>query len=237
MRILLVEDDQSLAEFIRQGFEEQGYTVDQAESDEVAGLYTRGKYMAAGDAYDAIILEVKPPGLTGIRTCRDLRSRGVQTPLMLVAPPSNTAQTVAGLNAGADDYLAYPFEFTELLARIHSVMRRGSGQMSTIFTCADLEIDLATRRVHRGGTAISLTPREFALLEYFMRNQERILTRTELAHHIWGSHISGDSNTIDVHISSVRRKIFEKSRSPLIHTLIGYGYMMSDSPDPDHPEV
>jgi DNA-binding response OmpR family regulator len=155
---------------------------------------------------------------------------------MLVSPKSTTSERVAGLNAGADDFLTVPFDFEEMLARLRTLMRRGTSQGSAVLRCEDLEMNLATHRVSRSGETIVLTPKEFGLLEYFLRNQGRVLSRAEIASHVWGGPMTGTSNTIDVYISMLRRKIDKGFEPRLIHTIIGYGYLFG-SEDPTRPNA
>ncbi|UCD73762.1 MAG: response regulator transcription factor [Phycisphaerales bacterium] len=219
MWILLIEDSAAFAPEVREGLAVQGYRVEVAESHE------RGREMAADAPYDAIIVEMKMPTQAGVETCRELRRKGVAAPMMIVASPSTIADKVAGLDAGADDYLTVPFALEEMTARLRSLLRRGTAQESDCLTCADLEMDLAKHRVMRAGRIQTLTPKEFKLLEYFLRHQQRVLSRDEIARHVWGASPSGMSNTIDVYVSMLRRKIDKGFRPPLIRTIVGYGYI------------
>jgi DNA-binding response OmpR family regulator len=228
MRILIIEDEIARSDRIRDGLSQEGYRV------EVTPSHDEGRTLAAQASFDAIIVEVKPQSRVGVQTCQELRRRGISTPVMLVAPTSTTSDRVDGLNAGADDFLTVPFDFEEMLARLRTLMRRGTSQGSAILECEDLEMNLATHRVSRSRETIVLTPKEFALLEYFLRNQGRVLSRSEIASHVWGGPMTGTSNTIDVYISMLRRKIDKGFEPRLIHTIIGYGYLFGVE-DPSRP--
>ncbi len=226
MRLLVIEDNPRMARFIRQGLREQGYGVD------VSSNARDGEERAAREPYDGIILDVMLPDADGIEVCRNLRRRGVTTPILMLTALSTTADKVAGLDAGADDYLTKPFEFDELVARVRAQLRRGQAQEAAVLKFEDVEVNLATRKVFRRGERIRLTPKEFALLEYFMRNPGRILSRTTIGEHVWDMYFDSESNVIDVYVSMLRRKIDKGFEKPLIHTVIGAGYVLSaESPD------
>ncbi len=226
MQILVIEDNPRMARFIRQGLREQGYGVD------VSANARDGEERAAREPYDGIILDVMLPDADGIEVCRNLRRRGVTTPILMLTALSTTTDKVAGLDAGADDYLTKPFEFDELVARVRALLRRGQAQEAAVLKFEDVEVNLTTRKVSRGGERIRLTPREFALLEYFMRNPGRILSRAAIGEHVWDMYFDADSNVIDVYVSMLRRKIDKGFEKPLIHTVIGAGYMLSaEGPD------
>ncbi len=227
MRILLVEDNQKMARFIRQGLIEQGHAVDVAERGH------DGEEMASHEEYDLIILDVMLPDQDGVTTCRNLRRRGSSTPILMLTALSTTGDKVQGLDAGADDYLTKPFEFDELVARIRALLRRGQAQESSCLKIDDLELDLIKRVVTRGNQKIKLTSKEFALLEYFMRHPDRVLTRTAIGEHVWDMNFDSDSNVIDVYVSMLRRKIDKGFERRLIHTVVGTGYKMSLEESPD----
>lgn len=224
VRLLVIEDNPNMAGFIRQGLSEQGYSVD------VAATGHEGEAAAATSAYDAIVLDVMLPDQDGMTVCRNLRRRKVKTPILMLTALATTGDKVTGLDAGADDYLTKPFEFEELQARLRALLRRGQGGESAVLAFEDVEMDLTQHKVTRAGRRIRLTQREFALLEYFLRNPDRVLTRTAIAHHVWDMNFDGDSNVIDVYVSMVRRKIDKGFDRPLIHTVIGSGYMLSREP-------
>lgn len=220
MRLLVVEDNPKMAAFIRQGLSEQNYAVDVAESGR------EGQELAILRSYDAIILDVMLPDRDGRTVCRNLRQWGVQTPVLMLTALGATMDKVAGLEAGADDYLAKPFEFVELVARLRALLRRGQAQEATLLKFDDLEINLLTRQVARAGKKIKLTAREFALLEVLMRNPNRVLTRAEIGERVWEMDFDSDSNVIDVYVSQLRRKIDKGFERPLIQTVIGTGYAL-----------
>ncbi len=224
MRVLIVEDNPRMASVIRKGLAENGYAVD------LAGGGHEGEDLAAAEPYDAIILDVMLPDQDGIQACANLRRRGIKTPILMLTALSGTADKVKGLDAGADDYLAKPFEFDELLARLRALLRRGQGANTARLNFADLEMDLVERKVMRGGVRIKLTAKEFALLEYFLRNPHRVLTRTSIGEHVWDMNFEGDSNVIDVYVSMLRRKVDRDFERRLIHTEIGVGYVLSEEP-------
>lgn len=221
MKLLLIEDNPKMSGLICQGLGEQGYLV------EVAASGHDGEHQAASGTFDLVILDVMLPDTDGMHVCRNLRRRGVKTPILMLTALATTPDKVAGLDAGADDYLTKPFEFDELIARVRAILRRGQAAGSTVLKYADVEMDLAQRRVTRAGQRIRLTAKEFSLLEYFLRNPNRVLTRTAIAEHVWDMNFDGDSNVIDVYVSMVRRKVDKGFDRPLIHTVIGTGYMLS----------
>ncbi|HVP12138.1 MAG TPA: response regulator transcription factor [Phycisphaerae bacterium] len=221
MRLLVIEDNPKMAGFIAQGLSEQGYAVDVAHTGE------EGEHRAAGAPYDGIILDLMLPDQDGLVICRNLRRGGVKTPILILTALSTTADKVTGLDAGADDYLTKPFEFDELVARVRALLRRGQARESSLLQFEDLEMDLVQRRVSRGGQRLTLTTKEFALLEYFMRNPNRVLTRTAIGEHVWDMNFETESNVIDVYISMLRRKIDKGFQRRLIHTVIGTGYVLS----------
>ncbi|MCK4659014.1 MAG: response regulator transcription factor [Phycisphaerae bacterium] len=221
MRILVVEDNPKMARFIRQGLAETGYAVDVATGGH------DGEHLAATEDYDLVILDVMLPDLDGVQACRNIRRRGAKTPILMLTALSTTADKVKGLDAGADDYLTKPFEFDELLARVRALLRRGQAGEASRLEFAGVEMDLLTRTVSRAGRKIRLTAKEFALLEYFMRNPNRVLTRTSIGEHVWDMNFDSDSNVIDVYVSMLRRKLNKGFDQRLIHTVIGTGYMLS----------
>lgn len=227
MRILVIEDDVHLGSNIVDGLAGQGYSVD------VAASHEDGTAMAADCPYDAIIVEMKMPARSSAQTCRELRQRGVAAPVLLLADSATTEDKVAGLDAGADDFQTSPISREEMLARVRSLLRRGTAQESDRLSCADLVMDLGRHQVSRAGATLTFTPREFALLEYFLHNQQRVLSRDEIARHVWDAKPSGMSNTIDVYVSMLRRKIDRGFEPPLIRTIVGYGYIFG-APD-DQP--
>lgn len=218
MRILVVEDNPKMATAVKQGLTEHSYSVDVSH----AGF--EGEELAATESYDLIILDVMLPDRDGIDVCRCLRRRGVKSPILLLTALSATPQKVSGLDAGADDYLTKPFEFEELLARVRALLRRGQATEASKLSCDDLELDLMGRSARRAGEKVKLSSKEFALLEFLMRNQNRVLARTTIAEKVWDMEYEPTSNLIDVYISSLRKKIDRDFGRPLIHTVIGTGY-------------
>src|ERR1043165_9963435 len=222
VRVLVIEDNPKIAATLRQGFTEQGYAVD------VMHTGFQGEEAAALQPYDLVVLDVMLPDRDGVDVCKALRRRGIATPVLMLTALSATSDKVCGLNAGADDYLTKPFEFDELLARSRALLRLGKAAESNVLRYADVELDLTKRSVKRGGEPISLTAKEFALLEYFVRNAGRVLTRTSIGEHVWDMNFEPTSNVIDVYVSMLRRKIDKGFETPLIHTVIGTGYVFSD---------
>ena len=220
MRILLVEDDRKVASFIRKGLSEEGYAVDVAPDGET------GLARGLDRLHDVIVLDVMLPGKPGFQVLRELRQARVATPVLLLTAREAVEDKVQGLDAGADDYLTKPFAFAELLARVRALLRRGKAGQAPILQVADLTLDPATRAVKRGGEAIPLTNREFALLEYFLRNPGRVLTRTMIAEHVWDYSFDSGTNVIDVYVNYLRKKIDADRAPKLIHTVRGVGYVL-----------
>lgn len=220
MRILLVEDDDSISGFITKGLREEGYAVDLASDGE------DGYLMAKTVPYDLIILDVMLPKVDGFSVCRRLRSNGNSTPILLLTAREGVEDRVVGLDTGADDYLTKPFAFPELLARLRALLRRGGSQQITHLKVDDLELDPVTHRVWRGGSEIELTKKEYALLDYLLRNENRVLTRSAIIDHVWDIRFDSLTNIVDVHIRSLRSKIDRGYSRPLIHTVRGIGYML-----------
>ncbi|MBI4839895.1 MAG: response regulator transcription factor [candidate division NC10 bacterium] len=220
MRILVVEDDRKVASFIRKGLTEEGYAVDAASDGET------GLAMGLDRLHDVIVLDVMLPGMPGFQVVRELRQAKVTTPVLLLTARDAVEDKVQGLDAGADDYLTKPFAFAELLARIRALLRRGTAARAPLLQVADLTLDPAMRTVTRGRQAISLTNREFALLEYLLRNAGRVLTRTMIAEHVWDYSFDSGTNVIDVYVNYLRKKIDAGRERKLIHTVRGVGYVL-----------
>jgi heavy metal response regulator len=220
VRILVVEDDRKVAEFIRKGFTEEGYAVDVAAEGET------GLAMALDRLHDVVILDIMLPGRSGLQVVRDLRQAQVRTPVLLLTARDAVEDKVQGLDAGADDYLTKPFAFVELLARVRALLRRGADARLPVLQVADLVLDPATRTVRRGGERVALTNREFALLEYLMRNRGRVLTRTMIAEHVWDYSFDSSTNVIDVYVNYLRKKIDAGREPKLLHTVRGVGYVL-----------
>jgi two-component system OmpR family response regulator len=222
MRILIVEDDPHTAAFIAKGLTEDGHTVDQADNGR------DGLFLATTESYDAIVLDRMLPAVDGLTVLRTLRGAGNAVPVLLLTALGDVEHRVEGLRAGADDYLVKPFAYAELSARIDSLLRRrqSAGSEVTELRVGDLELNLLTREARRGGRSIELQPREFRLLEYLMRQAERVVTRTMLLEAVWDYHFDPQTNVIDVHISRLRQKIDRHHPRPLLHTVRGAGYRL-----------
>ncbi len=225
MRVLVVEDEPSIAGFVRQGLSEAGYAVDVAR-DGQEGL----EYGLAAE-YDVIVLDLMLPRLDGLQLLGRLRVQGSKAPVLLLTARDGVDDRVAGLDAGADDYLVKPFAFPELLARVRALLRRPPLQSGTILRVGDLELDTARREVRRAGRLIDLSPREFTLLEYLLRHPGQVLTRTQIAEHIWNFDTYNESNVVDVYIGYLRRKVDRGFARPLIQTIRGVGYRLSPGAD------
>lgn len=221
MRVLLVEDDARIARFVAQGLREQAYAVDVTADGEDA------LYKASINDYDAVILDVLIPGRDGLEVCRELRAQGSSVPVLMLTARDAIQDRVAGLDAGADDYLTKPFEVAELLARLRALLRRGHVVRPASIRIADLVIDTQAHRVTRGGRLIELTAKEYALLEYLAREQGRVLSRAEIAEHVWDENFDVFSNLIEVNINRLRRKMDDGFALSLIHTRRGEGYMLA----------
>ncbi len=222
--VLIIEDDLPLAVTIKRGFSEQGYGADSV------GLAEAGEKAALEKPYDVIILDRMLPDRDGIEVCRNLRRHGISTPVLMLTALGMLDDRVAGLDAGADDYLIKPFAFEELLARVRALLRRGEPLESTRLVYEDLEMNLARHTVFRAGKPISLTNKEFSLLEYLIRRRERVVSRTTIGEHVWDMNYEPCSNVIDVYISMLRRKVDKGFEKPLIHTIVGVGYMLAAEP-------
>ncbi|MDE0204659.1 MAG: response regulator transcription factor [Candidatus Tectomicrobia bacterium] len=222
MRLLVIEDEQKVANFIRQGLEEEGYAVDHA-ADGASGLR-----IALEGLHDVIVLDVMLPKLDGLSVLQQLRQANVATPVLLLTVRATIEDKVLGLDAGADDYLTKPFAFEEFVARVRALLRRRAETAPPVLQVADLALDPARRVVSRAGRKIDLTPREFALLDYFMRNPDRVLTRTMIANRVWDYSFDAATNVIDVYVNYLRRKIDTGHDSKLLHTVRGVGYVMKE---------
>lgn len=225
MRVLVVEDEPGIANFVRQGLCEAGYAVD------VAWDGQEGLAFALAANYDVLVLDIMLPRLDGLDLLRELRAQGDKTPTLMLTARDTVDDRVAGLDAGADDYLVKPFAFAELLARLRALLRRPPLQTDPILEIGDLALDTTTRQVRRAGRLIDLSPREFAVLEYLMRHPNQVLTRTQIGEHVWNFDFYNESNVVDVYIGYLRRKIDKGSDLPLIHTVRGVGYRISDEHD------
>jgi DNA-binding response OmpR family regulator len=223
MRILVIEDERKVASFIKHGLEEERYIVDTAY-DGISGLD-----MVMINHFDAILLDVMLPGKDGFSVLKELRDSGVSTPVVMLTARGTTEDRVAGLDLGADDYLAKPFSFEELAARLRSILRRSSPEKSTKLKCGDLILDTVSHLAYRFGREIELTTKEYALLEYLMRNKNRILSRSTITQHVWKHNFDPESNIIDVYVKRLRSKIEKEDTKPLIQSIRGVGYRMREA--------
>jgi len=222
MRILIVEDEKKVAGFIKKGLEEETYAVDVAVDGE------EGFGLAEANEYDLIILDLMLPKMDGFEVLTRLREKKVNSPILLLTAKDSVEDKVTGLNKGADDYLTKPFAFSELLARVRSLLRRGQSETKTVLNLADLSLDLVSHKVNSNSEEIELTGKEYSLLEYFMRNQGKVLTRTMIAEHVWDYNFDTFTNVIDVYINHLRKKIDKNHSQKLLHTLRGVGYVLKE---------
>lgn len=220
MRVLVVEDERKVASFIARSLRENAYAVDIAETGE------RALEMVPEAPYDLILLDVRLPGLSGIQVCRELREAGVEAPILMLTARSLVEQRVEGLDAGADDYLVKPFALAELHARVRALIRRGLKLSGGRLRYADLEMDRHRRQVRRGRATVSLTSKEFALLEFLMLHAREIVTRSEIVEHVWDVHFDSETNLVEVYINRLRQKIDHNQSPKLIHTVRGVGYRL-----------
>jgi DNA-binding response OmpR family regulator len=220
VRLLVVEDDPQMLEVLRRALVEQGYSVDLATDGEV------GLALAQTEPYDLVILDILLPKLDGYAVCQRLRSERHTVPILMLTARDAIDDRVKGLDSGADDYLTKPFSLRELLARVRALLRRESLAKTTVVRVADLEVDTATHDVRRGGRPITLTSKEYAILEYFVRNPNRVLSRTQIAEHVWNYDFVAMSNIVDVYVGYLRRKLDDGHPIPLFHTVRGSGYQL-----------
>jgi DNA-binding response OmpR family regulator len=224
MRLLVVEDDAAIARALRQGLAAHGVAVDvTGRADEAAALCRE-------HPYDVVILDLGLPDADGVVFLRDLRERGDAVPVLVLTARGALADRVAGLDAGADDYLVKPFAFAEVVARVRALRRRGTSVLPTVLRVGDLEVDPARFRVRRGGRAVSLTAKEFAVLEYLARHAGELVTRSQLLDECWDRNYDGLSNLVDVYVSRVRRKLDVEGAAPLVHTVRGAGFVLASEP-------
>jgi two-component system OmpR family response regulator len=224
MRVLVVEDEVKMAGLLKRGLEEEGYGVDVAPGGQEA------VWLETENPYDAVVLDVMLPDMDGFQVCGHLRDAGCWSPVLMLTARDAVPDRIAGLDAGADDYLTKPFSFAELLARLRALIRRGVAERPTVLRVADLVLDPATRRVTRGGVSVDLTRKEFALLEYFMRHADEVLSRTRLIEHVWDFAFEGDSNVVDVYVRYLREKIDRPFGKSSLETIRGAGYRMRREP-------
>lgn len=224
MRVLIVEDDEKLATFLKQALREDGYTVD------VALTGTEGSFLARTEPYDVLVLDVLLPGKSGFQIVTEARASGIGTPALMLTARDDTASVVKSLNLGADDYVTKPFKFAELLARVRALARRSRTTTHETLQYADVELDRLQHRARRGGRALDLTPKEYQLLEHFLLHAEVVVRRTDLLERVWELHLDPDSNVVDVHVGNLRRKLVEGGGAPLLHTVRGVGFVFREDP-------
>ncbi len=220
MKVLLVEDDRKIASFVKKGLKEAGFVVDYSDNGD------EGYLLSTTQAYDVILLDIMLPGRDGLSILRNLRELKNTVPVILLTARSALNERLEGLNLGADDYLCKPFFVEELVARIHAVARRASGETLNLLQCGELVVNLINREVSVGDTSINLTVREFSLLELLMRSPDRVFTRTQILEHVWGYDFDPQTNVVDVYIRRLRNKIGALSGVPVIETVRGVGYRL-----------
>jgi heavy metal response regulator len=221
MRILVIEDEKKVANFIKKGLEEEHYAVDTAYNGET------GLYMTEVNEYDLVVLDLMIPKIDGLEVLKRIRGNKNSVPILVLTAKDTVEDIVRGLDLGCDDYLTKPFEFKEFLARIRALLRREKEEKEPALKIADLTLSLVTHKVMRKGKEIELTSKEYALLEYFMRNPDKVLTRTMISEHVWDYHFDSMTNVIDVYVNYLRKKIDKGFEPKLIHTIRGVGYILS----------
>jgi two-component system OmpR family response regulator len=223
-KILIVEDDAETAAYLVRGLSEEGHSIEHASNGQ------DGLFLATDVSFDLIILDRMLPTLDGLAVLRAIRAADISTPILILSALASVGDRIEGLESGSDDYLVKPFSFAELMARVNALLRRREARVTAAdarLTVGDLEIDPLARAVHRGGKKIDLKPREYLLLEYFARNEGRVVTRTMLLEQVWDYHFDPGTNVIDVHVSRLRRKLEDGFEKPLLHAVRGAGYMLA----------
>ena len=223
MRILVVEDEKKVASFIKKGLEEDYYSVD------IASDGKEGSKLAYSDEYDLIILDIMLPFKDGITILKEIRQEKITTPVLMLTAKDDVADKVAGLDSGADDYLPKPFAFDELLARIRALLRRNNTEKNIILKITDLELDTQSHKAFRSGKEIFLTQKEYSILEYLIRNKNRVISRIKLSEHVYDYHFDSDTNVIDVYINKLRNKIDKGFETQVLITVRGVGYMIKEN--------
>ena len=224
MRILLVEDDPELRDFLGRVIRDAAWAVDAVPTGREA------LDALAGTVYDLAVLDIGLPDFDGFEVCRRLRARGDTTPVLILSARQAVDDRVRGLDVGADDYLPKPFDVTELMARLRALARRPANVLAPVLSLGDLRLDPASRQAERAGVSVVLTAREFALLEYLLRNPRRVLTRTQILEHVWDDNFDPVANAVDVLVGRVRRKVDREGMTPMLHTVRGAGYVLTDRP-------
>jgi heavy metal response regulator len=223
MRILVVEDEKKVASFIKKGLEEDYYSVDVAMDGK------EGTRLALSEEYDLIILDIMLPFKDGISILKDIRAEKIPTPVLMLTAKDNVEDKVLGLDSGADDYLSKPFAFDELLARVRALLRRNSSEKNTVLIAGELQLDTQTHKAFRNGDEIQLTVKEYMILEFLLRNKNRVISRTVLSEHVYDYHFDSDTNVIDVYINKLRNKIDKGFNNPILQTVRGVGYIIKDN--------
>ena len=228
MRVLIVEDERKVAQFLKKGFQSEAFAVD------IAPDGSEGLRLAMSNTYDAIVLDVMLPKMSGLEVLEELRRQRITTPILILTARSDVEDRLKGLNSGADDYLPKPFSFSEVLARVRAIVRRTSADVrGSVLEMGDVRMDLLTRSVARGTKPITLTNKEFELLEYLLRNKGRVLSRVTLTEHIWDMDFDTETNVVDVLVNRLRRKLEDGFATKVILTIRGVGYVMKESADAD----
>lgn len=222
MRILIIEDERRLSNIVKKGMVEDGFATDQAFDGE------EGQYLAESESYDLIILDVMLPKINGLDVCRSLRGKKITTPILMLTAKTTVEDKVGGLNVGADDYLTKPFAFTELKARVQALLRRSHNQTQTTLQVEDLEVDPVKHTAKRGKKIILLTPKEFSILEFLLRHQNEVVTRTQITEHVWDYNFDALSNVVDVFVATLRKKVDFGFANKLIQTIHGVGYEIGE---------
>lgn len=218
MRVLIVEDERRLSSIIKKGFIEDGFAVDQAFDGE------EGQYLAESEQYDLIVLDIMLPKVDGLQVCKELRKKSIKTPILMLTAKSTTEDKVAGLDSGADDYITKPFSFVEFRSRVHALIRRSHQDISPILSENDLTLDPLKHSVQRANKGITLTPKEFAVLELLLRHKGEVVSRTMIIEHVWDYNFDGMSNVVDVFVGTLRKKVDTGAKVKLIQTIHGVGY-------------
>lgn len=221
MRVLVVEDERRLAQIIKRGLVEGGYAVDLAFDGE------EGKFLAETENYDLVILDLMLPKINGLMVCRELRNKGIKTPILVLTAKTTLDDKIAGLNSGADDYLTKPFAFLELSARVAALIRRSRAVAAVQLSAADLILDPTKHLVKRGGKQIKLTPKEFSILELLLSHKDEVVSRTVITEHVWDYNFDGMSNVVDVFVAALRKKIGDTKKNKIIQTVHGVGYRIA----------
>jgi DNA-binding response OmpR family regulator len=222
LRLLVVEDEPSLLSIITKRLKEEGYGVDSAKDGR------EGENYISSAEYDCIILDIMIPFQDGLTLLRKIRAKNISAPVLLLTAKDSISDRVTGLDSGADDYLIKPFSFDELLARVRAMLRRHKDKKNTVLSVGDLEMDTITREVKRGSKVIELTSKEYSILEYFLRNKNRVLTKSQIAEHVWNYDFEYNSNIVEVYVRYLRRKMDDEFKNKLIHTIRGGGYVIKD---------